>query len=198
MMTDNERNEIHDLISRTLTSHKNSIKVPEFMDNRIEHLARNRNSIQAATEKRFPLFALTSAMALTVMIISGLFIYQGTFLKENLKSQCMAFYSDLANAMETRDISKSVSFYDARAMGISEKALKENIQNFFNEYDSISYKVKTVRITAARDQAVGTSEYEITAKNRETGQDMKITGKDRIYFKKADNGVKIYCWIANI
>jgi len=184
-----DKQNYHDLESAFAT-HKAQIETSSDLDNTILEMA---DAYSPKTISKNSVYVLRNSFV-TIMILIILLIGYRTYQKISFKKKCIHTYNEMIQAVEQKDIEKSLQFYDFNSLNLSPENVKKNITELYRNYDAFSYKIENIKIKTKGNNAVSTSRYVFTAFNKGK-KVLSYKGIERIYFNKKDKKIKIYAWI---
>jgi len=171
---------------RLLRRDRDSITVPGRLDAGVLSLSADRPRAGIAPA----ILRMSFVLTLAAVILTGYSIST----RSGLENECRKVYASMVEAAEQKDVDKSVSFFDLKAMGVSEDKFRRNISDFYDGFDRIKYDIKDLKVKAKGSDVFARSRYEFRATGGK-GR-LEYNGSDRIYFRKDGGKLKITCWIA--
>lgn len=182
--------ENYNSIESAFATHKAQIKPSSDLDKAILEMA---DAYSPKTTYKNSVYFLRNSFVTIMMLIILLMGYK-TYQEISFKKECLLTYNKMIQAVEQKNIEKSLQFYDFNNLNLSPENVKKNITELYRNYDTFSYKIKNIKIKTKGKNAIGTSRYVFTAFNN--GEKvLSYKGRDRIYFNKKNKKIKIYAWI---
>jgi len=173
-------------LEKVMRQERDSIRIPGRLDAAVLAMSREIRHVPVASL----ILKASFALALVAMLVTG---YSFSY-RTGIEKECRKVYAAMVQAAEEKDIDKAVSFFDLKAMGVSEDKFRRNFQSFYSGFDKVQYVVRDLKVKTRGNEVLAKSRYEFRA----SGNRGKVNyeGTDRVYFHKNGDRLRIYCWIA--
>jgi len=173
------------IVEKNLASARERITVPADLDTLVL-----RSSSLIKPRPVFPSFAFIGLGVLMIAVF-GMILMAGI---SRTNQECVKVLKGMTDALNNRDLEKSVSFFDFHGTGADEKAFRNNFTLLYNQYDRIRYEARDIVVKPGPGGAVARSHFILTMHTPD-GQTVISSGSDRIWFTKTSEGLKILCRI---